>query len=294
MQLPNLREMDPKRKRFLLYSAAALVVFIVAGMVFGNAMVNRYQTCLMCHEMTDAVKTWQGSSHEKIACTNCHHKEPGYYGFILGIPHKITDGITHITGEYSLPIKAKERIESKVCQRCHVKWRNVSPSGDLIVPHNKHFEERGIPCVRCHYGVAHGAQLEGKFIRRPAMEICLSCHGGGQKSAATYYAPTLTCKNCHTEKAVPDSHKDKSWFAMHSKVATDPSHPDHDCRKCHGWTPYFCSKCHAKRPSTHYGGVKWRTYHAERARVNKSGCLVCHNAENFCYRCHDPFKDVER
>jgi hypothetical protein len=284
--------MDPRKKKFILYQISALAVFAIAFMVAGNAMVNRYQTCNICHEMNNDVKAWQASSHEKIACTSCHHKETGYYGFILGIPEKITDGFAHVTGSYSTPIRAAQHIDSSVCQRCHVSWRNVSPSGDLVVPHNLHFQKKKIPCVRCHFAVVHGAQMEGKFIRRPPMELCLTCHGGGPKTAANYYAPTLSCKNCHTEKAIPDSHKTPKWFEIHSTVAKDTAHPDHNCQKCHGWTPYFCSKCHqSKRPSTHYGADKWRTYHSIRAKVDKSGCLVCHNAETFCYKCHDPFKN---
>ncbi len=288
MQLPNFKEMDPRKKKLLLYQAGALVVLILAGLVIGNAMGARYQTCLSCHEMNDAVRTWQASSHEKIACPNCHNPNQNFSGFILGLPHKLTDVVTHISGNYTTPIKAKEHIETQVCKQCHVYWRNVSPSGDLQIPHQKHLD-KGIPCVKCHFAVVHGANLESKFIRRPAMELCLSCHGGGARSISeTFNAPVLTCKDCHTEKAVPDSHKTPKWFEIHSQVAKDPTHPDHQCKRCHGWTPFFCSKCHqSKRPSTHYGENQWRTLHSIRARVDYSGCLVCHNKETFCFRCHD-------
>jgi predicted CXXCH cytochrome family protein len=287
--MPNFKEMSPRTKRFIVVQGSALVVFILASMFIGNAMVNRYQTCLMCHEMKRDVTAWQGSSHEKIACTKCHHKEQGYYGFILGIPHKITDGITHVTGVYQEPIKAREHIENRVCQRCHVQWRNVSPSGDLIVPHNLHFEKRKIACVTCHSAVVHGEKRDNEVMRRPAMQLCLTCHETGKDGA-----PVLKCKNCHTEKAIPASHTANNWFEIHSQVAKNPAHPDSNCKKCHGWTPTFCSNCHQNhRPSTHIGGVQWRTLHSVRAKQRKTGCLVCHDAESFCYRCHDPFKDVK-
>ncbi|MCL6472695.1 MAG: NapC/NirT family cytochrome c [Firmicutes bacterium] len=288
MQLPNLKDMDPKKKRLLLYQLGALVVLIIAGLFLGNSIAARYQTCATCHEMGEAIKSWQGSSHEKIGCPNCHNPAPGIKGFILGIPHKIESVVAHVSGNYTEPIKAKTHIKTEVCQNCHVSWRDVSPSGDLIIPHQKHLD-KGIPCVKCHFAVVHGANLEGKFIRRPAMELCLSCHGGGNKNVSeTFNAPVLTCKNCHTEKAIPESHKDAKWFEIHSLVAKDPSHEDSNCKRCHGWTPFFCSQCHqSKRPSTHYGGTEWRTYHSIRARVNYNGCLVCHNKETFCFRCHD-------
>jgi hypothetical protein len=120
-------------------------------------------------------------------------------------------------------------------------------------------------------------------MRRPAMELCLSCHGGGSKTA-----PTLACKDCHTEKAVPANHRSKDWFPTHGVRSKNPQNPDEQCNRCHGWTPDYCNRCHAgKRPSTHYGGVQWRTIHSQRARVDYSGCLVCHKKEDFCYRCHD-------
>lgn len=289
MRLPNFKEMNPRTKRFLMIQGAAIVVLILASVVIGNSMGSQHGTCLICHEMKPAVAAWQDSSHEKIACPKCHNSEPGYYGFMLGLPHKIKDAVTHISGEYPETIRAKEHVENRVCQRCHVSWRNVSPSGDLIVPHDKHFVKRGIACTACHSRVVHGETRDGEFMRRPAMQVCLSCHGSGREGA-----PILKCKDCHTEKAVPESHRTASWFEMHSKVMKDPSHPDSNCKKCHGWTTTFCSDCHTNnRPSTHYGGTKWRTYHSIRAAERKSGCLVCHNAENFCYRCHDPFEDLK-
>ncbi|MBE0447714.1 MAG: NapC/NirT family cytochrome c [Actinobacteria bacterium] len=287
MLIPNLKEMSPRTKRFILVQGTALVIFILASLVIGNTIVNRPQTCQICHEMNASVEAWQESSHEKIICTKCHHKEEGYYGFILAIPHKITDGIKHVTGEYEKPIRAKTHTEDRVCQRCHVSWRNVSPSGDLIVPHNVHFEKKKIPCVKCHSNVVHGEIKGGIFKRRPPMQLCYTCHGGGSKDA-----PTLKCKDCHTEKGIPASHTAKDWFETHGKLSKDPKHPDSKCDTCHGWTQDFCSDCHKNNlPSTHYGGTKWRTYHSIRAKERKSGCLVCHNAENFCYRCHDPFED---
>ncbi|HEY3375392.1 MAG TPA: hypothetical protein VGK02_10045 [Candidatus Aquicultor sp.] len=286
-KLPKLPKITPRVRRFALYQVGLLVVVLLGFMVAGNAMVNRHQTCQMCHEMNTVVGTWQASSHEKILCTQCHHKKPGYYGFILGIPHKITDGVTHMMGAYEEPIQAKSSIQNEVCQQCHVSWRNVSPSGDLVIPHEKHFKKAKLACVRCHADVVHGEQTEGKFMRRPPMELCLSCHGGGSNTA-----PTLTCKKCHTEKAVPSNHKKDNWFAMHGTIAKDPKNPDEQCRRCHGWTTDFCNACHAgKRPSTHYGGEKWRSFHAIRAKADKTGCFVCHNEKSFCQRCHDPFKN---
>jgi len=285
--MPNLKEMSPKTKRFIQVQGTALVVFLIASVVFGNALSSNPKTCTVCHEMSEPIKAWQASSHEKINCVKCHHKEEGYYGFVLGIPKKLTEGIKHVTGEYSIPVKAKHNTESHVCQRCHVSWRNVSPSGDLIVPHNLHFEKRGIECVRCHAGVVHGEMVDGELMRRPSMQLCLSCHETGREEA-----PILQCKACHTEKGVPPSHREEDWFETHGVLYKDPKHPDSACDSCHGWTPTFCSDCHkSKLPTTHYGGTKWRTYHSIRAKERKSGCLVCHNAESFCYRCHDPFED---
>jgi len=285
--MPDIKEMSSRTKKLILTVATSLVVFSIAAVVAGTALTSRPQTCNLCHEMQEPVKAWQASSHEKITCIKCHHKEEGYYGFVLGIPKKITEGMKHVTGDYQIPVKAEHNTESKVCQKCHVSWRNVSPGGDLIIPHNLHFEKRKIDCVVCHSSVVHGEHRDNETMRRPAMQLCLSCHDTGREGA-----PILRCKDCHTEKGVPASHNEQQWFEMHGQLYKDPSHPDSQCDTCHGWTPTFCSDCHkSKLPSTHVGGTKWRTIHSERAKVRKSGCLVCHDAETFCYRCHDPFED---
>lgn len=288
--MPDIKGMSSRTKKLILTIATSLVVFSIAAVVAGTAMTSRPQTCSLCHEMKDSVKAWQASSHEKITCIECHHKEPGYLGFVVGIPNKISEATKHVSGNYQIPIKASHSTKSEVCQKCHVSWRNVSPGGDLLIPHNLHFEKRKIDCVVCHSSVVHGENLDNEIMRRPSMQLCLSCHDTGRESA-----PILACKECHTEKGVPSSHNEKDWFEMHGQLYKDPTHPDSLCDDCHGWTPTFCSDCHkSKLPTTHYGGTQWRTFHSIRAKVRKSGCLVCHDAKSFCYKCHDPFEDVEK
>jgi cytochrome c-type protein NapC len=288
MRLPYLEKLSTKTRVFLI----AVIAFAAIGVALAvtDVMVNRYQTCLNCHEMNKAVSSWQASTHSRIPCVSCHHKEPGLYGLILGMPHKFTDLYGHVTNNYEKPIRIKEHIENKVCRRCHVNLaaRTVSPPGDLVIAHDKHFDEQGVLCVQCHYAVVHGEQINGKTVRRPPMETCLKCHDGEPKIIAS--APTLACKNCHTNKAMPANHKQADWIPTHGARSKAPKNQNEQCKRCHGWTKDFCNACHAgRRPSTHIGGTKWRTLHATRAKQNKAACLVCHKKEKFCYKCHDPF-----
>ena len=91
-------------------------------------------------------------------------------------------------------LKAPSRA---ACQKCHTSYRQVAPSGDLLIPHRAHVEVLKIECVACHKDLVHSLNRRG--FNRPEMERCLEqCHDGDKA--------TNECVKCHTRKQTPASH----------------------------------------------------------------------------------------
>jgi hypothetical protein len=127
-----------------------------------------------------------------------------------------------------------------------------------------------IACATCHKNLVHFPNAQG--YNRPVMATCMQCHDG--KKAKN------ECVVCHTQKEVPDNHKQPNWLSIHPTMVTKI-----DCAKCHGFTPNFCAACHSQRPASHAGNWKYLHQFAAKLRGEK-GCLVCHDRVKFCDRCH--------
>ena len=275
--------------------------------------------CSQCHVMAPEFTTWHASSHVQIVCVDCHTK-PGW-GKLL--PRKTSVMIyRYFSGTFQRPIKMSYKLEDEICSQCHSTNRDFTPSGDLIIPHQKHAAKK-VQCVECHAGVAHGNIVErnltiednyqiwtsafgekqmSRDFTEPKMNTCLKCH--------IERNITQECQACHTSISIPPDHKVKNWSSSHGLTAR----LDIDyCNKCHSYSVgtssimgqdkiasyargnVFCYDCHQQRPSGHYD--YWKMTHKNGIK-NKdvSNCLVCHNVEKpkpadkaaptYCSKCH--------
>ena len=215
-------------------------------------------------DAADDYETWGVSVHAKVQCYDCH-VDPG-------VVSRAAFGL-RMAGEFYYARFTEgdatmlERPTNDACDKCHFELRSISPSGDLLVPHNAHVDILEIECVHCHEYLVHEASPEGKFV--PRMVMCMECHDGEQAKD--------TCSVCHTEKAVPDDHKEADWLVVHSDRAETT-----DCAECHGWTENWCAECHGRRPPTHVD--KWRSLHRDQVEERRN-CEACHEGP-FCIECH--------
>lgn len=252
--------------------------------------------CAECHEMWPEVATWQVSSHSQVACEACHEVKISAYRQ------------AHESGSYSKPIRVKAPVSDAVCARCHSPYRVATPSGDLIIPHDRH-AKAGVGCLKCHANVVHAGIAErGVTLRkdyadyaswtpeaarkvatlpfvRPSMWTCLECHRS--------LNVTRKCAACHTVYTSLPSHQDAGWATGHGLVGRkDVS----GCSKCHAnregptmvdsgtgdkiidferATP-FCYNCHKQRPASH--GPKWMPQHPQAALTKGLlNCFACHS-----------------
>ncbi len=217
--------------------------------------------------MRSYYSAWQASTHSKMVCRDCHRK-PGLVNIAFFEANAIWKFYLY---SFSSPDKADffTKPSKQACFECHTKYRTISASGDLLIPHRAHVEVLNLECTSCHKWLVHKKNPRG--LNTPIMENCLKCHNGEQASAE--------CKSCHTEKAYPDSHKASNWLQVHSERTKEI-----DCTDCHGWTPKYCQDCHSKRPLSHAGN--WKKLHSDPAKINSKHCLVCHK-EKDCLECHD-------
>lgn len=136
-----------------------VIIFLILSSPVGAAVLS--DDCFDCHE-----KFKKRSSHENIACTDCHLG-------IKEIPHA-------------------EKLETPACNACHHKTVERFVAGvhnskglDCTQCHELHGKTKGkgADCAACHSDVAHKTlPSRGKHL---ATLNCVACHGKLEKSGIT-------------------------------------------------------------------------------------------------------------
>lgn len=256
---------EKRRSRFPWKSAIALaIIFLLVLPVFSTLQPAYYERY---PQLRSRIEYWRRSTHARITCAQCH-VDPGPIGFL-------TFAVKSIPAFYSQlifgpgPQNLLTVPHTVACRKCHTDYRQVSPSGDLLIPHRAHVEVLKIACPVCHKNLVHSLNTQG--FNAPEMQTCLTCHNGKVAKDA--------CSTCHTQKQVPANHKNKDWLTIHPTMTKTIN-----CGQCHAWAPDFCRECHSHRPPSHVGNWKQLHQYAVKAQGDK-GCLFCHGAA-FCKKCH--------
>jgi nitrate/TMAO reductase-like tetraheme cytochrome c subunit len=238
----------PPRFRYKFLKIMTLTLFFLALFASigfsGLKATSSSSFCSSCHEMKPEFYTWKSSTHSEVDCVNCHI-EPGVKNLAKDKKNILVDTFKKKMNTYTAPIRMPGEIPDSACERCHnVDTREFTPSGDLIIPHDKH-KIKGIECIQCHSGVAHGkiadrkmtfqadydkwdqeqgasAMADFKFIR-PDMKTCMECHKARKISTE--------CSLCHKTGMLPKSHKEADFATKtHGKLAAKDLQK---CNQCH-------------------------------------------------------------
>jgi nitrate/TMAO reductase-like tetraheme cytochrome c subunit len=244
----EIQPVAPPRFRGRLIKVMTLTLFFLILLFsvgfLGLETTSSSKFCASCHEMKPEYYTWKASSHSEVDCVNCHtgsSKED----YAKAKANGLVQVFKKATQTYTAPIRMPDQIQDTSCEKCHnISTRDVTPTGDLIIPHDKHKNE-GIKCTQCHQGVAHGkiadrkmtyqsdygkwddllgrtVMSEPKYIK-PDMGTCMECH-------ELRKAP-LDCGACHTTGMVPESHQRNEFkFQSHGSQARQDIE---SCHKCH-------------------------------------------------------------
>lgn len=289
ISLPQIEMNERNLKLFVLISGGLIFSLIIAVTAIQLTMYPQF--CSMCHEMKPEYYTWKASSHNNIKCTNCHI-EPGVKSLAIHKVSALKEVYLHVTDSYYSPIQMKHPIKDTVCSECHnMEKRKVTPSGDLIIPHETHKSKR-IGCAKCHKGIAHGGIADKSITYNtdydkwdqnlantlmaelknvsPSMDICMDCH-------RLRKAP-LSCKACHTTGMVPVNHNnDEFKKGRHGK---DAAKNLLYCDSCHSYMSYEKIEGMEKKP-------KFQEFLDQGKK--KAGVMTVDNyakVNTFCKNCH--------
>jgi len=178
----------------------------------------------------------------------------------------------------------------------------------LKPPHKAH-EKEGLACTDCH---APNDQGEPGM---PNHDMCSTCHDFDVNKADE------RCAKCHTR---PEQQVDpiKKILNTESKFNHKAHAEKVECAQCHGEPDKFvipkgnkmefCMECHKKtrpeltecsvchkdlnknvRPGFHEGvriphdnPQMWETLHGQESKKDPEFCLICHDREDSCEKCH--------
>jgi hypothetical protein len=267
------------RIALVVLGALAIAVGIPGFVRFKNYVDQDPRLCITCHRANPEFQLWLGGSHSKVACQQCHHTTSAQTVAMLR---------SYVEGKN--PDDKHAVVEVGACAGCHFShdphWPQVGGSRG----HRIHYEEKKIPCIRCHAASMHGFT--------PMAEKCAECHprhgvsvGGMEKLHCFACHEFLTaepgglrptrrdCMRCHTAQGI------------HAPVGDHGEPMGMDCSACH--KPHAppekalvpCLDCH---PTIAKDGLHGR-------HMNEP-CLGCHVAhtwkatEKGCARCHATLK----
>lgn len=302
-----------RRLRQIAYLAAVVLV-AVGGYFISDYSLKKVEQpgfCPTCHEIRPQYIAWTFSAHSQIDCLTCHGGDNSRLERWARRRIEARNALIHVFGDPKYPFKRILTPPNHVCGQCHSPNREVTPSGDLIIPHREHTTVTGTACAACHVDVVHaraakrmeeavqktGGKREETFKllekelqnlepkeRRPLMGACMGCHNGKTAPSA--------CAACHKELDIPENHKPEDWSYNHGKearkdiqgcvychaVLLDVARPGEKITLLQGvrGNP-FCVACHTERPVTH--GPDFKLKHKFRAEQDLEGCLVCHDAK---------------
>jgi hypothetical protein len=253
-------------RKAVLIAAAVIVLVLLVLPVFSTlqpAYYERYPSLRV------RMANWSTSTHSKIACADCH-VDPGVIGVVSFAARSVPEFYSQLIFGPK-PTNLLQVPSVAACEKCHTVNRQVSPSGDLLIPHRAHVDVLGIRCAVCHKNLVHS--LNPKGFNTPVMATCMVCHDGKQA--------TNQCVKCHTQKQVPPTHKAPGWLDNHGTQTNTA-----DCGACHGYQPDYCkTTCHLQLPPSHAGNFK-QTHPARVAARGTNGCFFCHGGQKFCNTCH--------
>ncbi len=272
-KLPEKRRHPFFRTFVRITSLVGIVVVIVLFLGLPNLVSYQPRFCGQCHDedKKPVYTRWRTSTHAKIGCMECHVRGDLKNTLLsrLGLAQQIWMWMVP-EEQREKPIGFDSPPTNETCIPCHEARKRISPSGDIIIPHQSHIKIRKLDCVDCHSGFVCRRTAKGKAI--VSMEGCYRCHNGRRA--------TNECTACHTEKGVPPSHRDR-WVLEHGEDALADKGP---CMDCHSKPKDFCNTCHGVKPPSHV--ADFGVTHSLQAKQNKAACLECHDEKGVCAKCH--------
>lgn len=278
----------------LLWFSLIAVPIGGAALFVGVEISSQPAFCGTCHVMRPYYESWRTSSHDDVACVECHIP-PGIGAEARKKYEALSMVVSYFTGTYGTNPWAEVPDESCLRPGCHeqrlLSGREVFQS--VLFDHRPHLTElrRGkrLRCTSCHSQIVQGQHIT------VTESTCFLCHFKDQK----LNQDTGRCTLCHEipEKTITTAglrfdHADVKRFDM-------------DCTLCHagvvrgrGEVPRDrCLTCHNEPARlARYGATEF--LHRTHVTEHKVECLNCHieiqhevpeqleTVETDCKTCH--------
>lgn len=289
---------NPVNRWKLLFASLVFCIVVFGGGYGVLSFTNSPSFCSSCHEMAPEYSTYTASSHNQIACVQCHIK-PGLINMMTHKVKSLKEVYYHFTGTPNQIVQTSdEEISNQNCLQCHSVNRLVTPSGDLKVNHQGHLKD-GIPCITCHSGVVHAkiaarglnvaadrsdwnqanAQklIEEKYLR-PNMGTCIDCHDKVNKGQKPWLDPAYSVPpNPEETTATASAAETAATKAENDKKTQDIILQAIGKEQKNVKVSMECSTCHkeTKVPSTHKA-TDWNHNHGATAVQSLDKCMNCH------------------
>lgn len=253
------------RRGTIIILIAAFVVLIMNAAI---ALTPVPSFCRLCHGGEH--QTWKSSTHQKVACNDCHRR-PDLFGFVIQRVQVLRMVGSYLTTFYDRPVTAV--VFSQSCRRCHaqVEIRTLVVK-DLRISHRE-LKQAGFECTFCHNTVVHGQKVPQPNLI--SMDKCTICHNRRQAGA--------NCESCHVTTAVRVRRNPRGpWQITHGRQwrRLHGMGDLNNCNVCH--RPNFCARCHGvDLPHSDF----WLNLHGKDAKTAREGCLKCHQ-QRLCDTCH--------
>lgn len=296
------------KNKFYLFVIAGFLAFIsaLAGASFYSTSPS---FCNSCHIMDPYYNAWKTSSHNHVACVDCHYP-PGETRTILWKKFQALSQVAkYVTRTYSP--KPFAEIEDASCLRsgCHserlLQGRVVSEKG-VLFDHKPHLEEvrlgKQLRCVSCHSQIVVGNHMEVTW------DTCYLCHFRGRMKNGREIEPIGGCRGCHM---LPNKEiKRGNVTVMHKDLV---SYGDVNCQACHRQARIGegkvgqdrCFICHNEPDKIkRFGEIDF--IHENHVTRHNTACFHCHEAIQHglliektstldfeCSKCHMDTHDLE-
>ncbi|HVN84508.1 MAG TPA: cytochrome c3 family protein [Candidatus Binatia bacterium] len=260
---------------WLKRAAVALVVLIPGGAAFTFLAVevtSQPRFCGTCHNMRPYYESWKTSTHNQIACVECHIP-PGIESEVRKKYEALSMVARYFTGTYST--NPWTEVDDKSCLRsgCHVKrvllGREVYKG--VLFDHQPHLTElrrqKQLRCTSCHSQIVQGSHIA------VTASTCFLCHFKG----VTLNTETARCTLCH---AIPEKTITTAGLSFNH---ADVKRYGMNCMSCHegvvkgeGEVPRErCFTCHNDTARLNrYGETEF--LHRTHVTDHKVECLNCH------------------
>jgi nitrate/TMAO reductase-like tetraheme cytochrome c subunit len=267
--------MDEGIVKWAKRALVALLVLIPGGAAFtffAFEASSQPRFCGSCHIMHPYYESWRTSTHNHIACVECHIP-PGIASEFRKKYEALSMVARYFTGTYST--NPWTEIDDQSCLRsgCHAKRLLLGRElyQNVLFDHQPHLTEmrRGkqLRCTSCHSQIVQGSHIS------VTPSTCFLCHFKNTRPNTG----TARCTLCH---AVPDKTITTAGLSFDHG---DVKRFDMQCMACHegvvkgnGEVPRErCLTCHNEKARlARYGDTEF--LHRMHVTEHKVECLHCH------------------